>query len=698
MDLIRIPEAKAEEFQPANRREEFGYVPAIDGLRAVAVVSVMLAHLDAHLLPGGFAGVDVFFVISGLVVTASLQRDLSTNFPRYIASFYARRIIRILPALLVMLVTTALLTVLFIPPSWLSSDIPKVGLAAFYGWSNVALVRVDNYFSPRAEYIPFTHTWSLSVEEQFYLIFPLLLFLAAAAAKWGRARTGSFVLLVLPIILSFGILAVISPSHPEHAFYSLPARFWELGLGALLFLALREPRLSAAAKRFQIALAWIGVGGIALAFLFAHPSAFPFPWAIPAVLGALSLSAAAVVSDGSPCLLVRLLAARPVVFVGLISYALYLWHWVVYTLARWTIGLQDPRVMIGAVLLSVALASLSTFLLERPLRRSRWLLSQPKGHVIGTGLAAAVMGYCLAWIIFEHRTLLSLSRVQADFAAWYGGVEPVLPPGCRYDTEQLALLGKGWRRTSALRCGSAPPPDRSLFVAGDSHATAYGLMTSGATRELGLTQVLYHRSGCPLFNLIAPPDDDCAHFGNTVIADIVARSRPGDVVFLASLRLRRAIDQFGAIAPEKIAASEARDRARGGSDAALAEASKALETLQAAGLRVIIDLPKPMFPAPAFRCVDWFNRSNPDCGGGLRTRREAQEKLRASAVARIDQLVDQYPALIKWDALPLLCDAKECSAISPSGPLFLDGDHLTAHAQEKLMPSFTALLREVLGQ
>src|SRR5690625_4326037 len=156
----------------------FPYVPAIDGLRAIAVLAVLIYHLDAAFLPGGFAGVDVFFVISGYVVARSLVSRSGESFGQFLMGFYSRRIRRIVPALILCLLVTALFTVLFIPDSWLSSTTHQVGLYAFFGLSNFALVWFqDDYFSPRAEFNPFVHTWSLGVEEQFYFVFPLLIFL-----------------------------------------------------------------------------------------------------------------------------------------------------------------------------------------------------------------------------------------------------------------------------------------------------------------------------------------------------------------------------------------------------------------------------------------------------------------------------------------------------------------------------------------
>jgi peptidoglycan/LPS O-acetylase OafA/YrhL len=163
------------------------HVPYIDGLRAVAVLSVMLYHLHASWLPGGLAGVDVFFVISGFVVSASVGELESMRLSRFVLYFYSRRVQRIAPALIVCLLVTALVSALLIPSAWLSDANAKTGIFAFFGLANVILARTgDDYFAPRVEFNPYVHTWSLGVEEQFYLVFPLLFFLwvGARPRRW----------------------------------------------------------------------------------------------------------------------------------------------------------------------------------------------------------------------------------------------------------------------------------------------------------------------------------------------------------------------------------------------------------------------------------------------------------------------------------------------------------------------------------
>jgi len=222
--------------EPARPGAQVAYVPGIDGLRAVAVVAVMVFHLVPWALPGGFVGVDIFFVISGFVVTGSLMRDSALPLPRFVLAFYARRFRRIVPALVACLCTTVVVSVAFIPQAWLSESLRSTALSAFFGFSNFALVATDDgYFAPRSEFNPFTHTWSLAVEEQFYLVFPVLLFLAISRpqTRVASAFRGLFVVLCLA---SLAWSAWATARAPSQAYYMLASRFWELGAGSALCL------------------------------------------------------------------------------------------------------------------------------------------------------------------------------------------------------------------------------------------------------------------------------------------------------------------------------------------------------------------------------------------------------------------------------------------------------------------------------
>ncbi len=178
------------------------YRPDIDGLRAVAVLSVVLYHLHGVWLPGGYGGVDIFFVISGFVVASSLAASKVDSFAGFLGEFYARRLARILPALVAVLISTALMSTLFIPKAWLSEFADSTARYAFFGLSNLIMQNnADTYFAPRAEFNPFTHTWSLGVEEQYYLLAPLFVYFWLRAYRRGQTQRAHWAIGILALFM-----------------------------------------------------------------------------------------------------------------------------------------------------------------------------------------------------------------------------------------------------------------------------------------------------------------------------------------------------------------------------------------------------------------------------------------------------------------------------------------------------------------
>ena len=679
----------------ANRLQQGGYVPEIDGLRAIAVGTVMLYHLKASLMPGGFTGVDVFFVISGYVVSASLYRDARGSFLSRLQRFYARRIMRIAPALMACLLVAIAATALFIPSSWLSSSIEKTANFSFFGASNFALVGADSYFSPRPEFNPFTHTWSLAVEEQFYVLFPFIFLLWAHFRKPGtRANLAASALLPIVSLISFYLLWRTSQSNPEAAFYMLPSRFWELGAGALLFqLQLNHPAQLAALARSRLATA-LGVGLTLLSAVAADRLAFPFPWAIPSVLGAwLLLNAIAPQSTDQP--VARLLRSAPMTFVGKLSYPLYLWHWPIYSLMRWTVGLETPPQMLAALGLAFLLADLSYSYLEKPFRKGGWVHAQRKSLVLIGGVVAIVACWGLGRLMFISQDRLSLSVVMHDKYAWLPDARPPHQRSTPCIQEIQGAIDGALTRIKRSTCVQAP--QTRLFVLGDSHAAAYAAMFTKLTAEQGVEVSLNHLTiGCSAGNLLRPATPECAAALQSSVDDILRRAVPGDIVFLASLRMNRLSGQWGRNDPEEIAFLASSPKAAEDRRLAYDEAVQLIRKFTDKGLRVIIDAPKPVFWASPFRCSDWFNAGGPICRGGLEVDRQETLETRQPVMDSLAELGKTFPNLVIWDPLPLLCPNETCQAVTKAGPLFFDGDHLSGFGARLLYPSFLTILQPLL--
>ena len=676
----------------------------IDGLRALAVVSVMLYHLSATLLPGGFVGVDIFFVISGFVVSASLanvatERDGHLlRFDRFVAFFYARRLARIAPALILVLLTTAFFATLFVPRAWLSEFNERTGLYAFFGLSNWVLqTNVDTYFAPRAEFNPYTHTWSLGVEEQFYLVFPFLFFLWVAAQRALTRRLATASLIGLGIASLAGCIWAMKHA-PTAAFYGIAFRFWELATGVALFQVTANGSDTATRRRWLATVApWLGIVVISVTFLYANAVQFPWFWALPPVVGAALLIGGTRADVTHPVR--RLFAHSALVWIGKRSYSLYLWHWPVYVLLRWTTGIDQWLTQLIAIAVTFALAAASYRWIELPIRHHSALQRRTPALRVAVFLLALVAGWGLMKALFAAQPLLGLSTVSRHATDWYvtNRMPPVagLTPLCKVDMAYRTLAGGQVISYVPTGCPVAAAPEK-LFAIGDSHATAYLPMFDRLSTETGIAVSVYTAAGCGLLDLKMPMAvgraPGCIEFARAAVADVKALAKAGDVVFLASLRQWRYADQWAAFDEKEVLATANSDTAKTWAQQALAEAPEWLYPLAASGAKILFEAPKPIFKSPTFRCADWFNAGNPICRGGIVQSRADLEVLRAPILNSMRTLAAVNPAITIWDPFPLLCPSETCSAVVDGKPLFFDGDHLSSHGNMVLYPAFREAL------
>lgn len=339
---------------------EYTWRPEIDGLRAIAVLAVIVNHLDEDFLPSGHLGVDVFFVISGYVITESLKNKFTGNVASDLIDFYSRRIKRLFPALATCVVVTGFVACLFERDPSASL---RTGLLAIVGLSNFYLVRTSSdYFGSSVDYNYFTQTWSLAVEEQFYLIYPLL-FLALYGSGFFKQRVLAICIALLSAF-SLLIFFIFFDSHPTISFYLMPFRFWEIGMGCVLSMASID-WIHRASKNFLKALSILSVITIFGAFLF--PRDLGFAATVIIVLSTLMM----IMSTTPGSSIFSLLTCRGMIFIGKISYSLYLWHWSVIVLFRFTLGMQWAFIPMQVALM-FAMASMSYYWIENPLRNAQW--------------------------------------------------------------------------------------------------------------------------------------------------------------------------------------------------------------------------------------------------------------------------------------------------------------------------------------
>lgn len=444
------------------RPGEGGYRPDIDGLRAIAVLAVMAYHLGFRPAPGGFVGVDVFFVISGYLIGALVFADVRAGQFSFMR-FYVRRIRRLFPALFVMLAATGLASAWVLYPETYH-DFGESLAAAVASTSNIYFWLTSDYFDTASLTNPLLHTWSLSVEEQFYLVFPPL---ALAIVRFAPKHAGRVMLLVGAA--SFACYAASTLFAPEAAFYLLPNRAWELALG--IYLAVTPALMFKPALRTPVAVSGLILIGASILF-FKEELAGLAP--VPACIGAAMIIAA---QRGGGNWVSAALSWRPLVFTGLISYSLYLWHWPIIVLYQYRFGetflaLTEKLELAGVIF---ALSVLSWLFVERPFRRG----SSPTSRVFyAAGAGAAVIAVAAFAIVVSQGFP---RRFDADVVRLASYLE------YRRDLnadDQVCLLN-GTREVFAdfdqARCLRRAPDRPNILLVGDSHA---------ANLREGLTAVL----------------------------------------------------------------------------------------------------------------------------------------------------------------------------------------------------------------
>lgn len=383
-----------------------GFRSDIEGLRAVAILLVVFAHAHVPGFPGGFVGVDVFFVLSGYLITGLLLKEASQSGSIDFASFYARRFRRLMPALMVMLLVVCGTAALALSAQ-AQIDQASAAAAAALWLSNMHFsLSSVGYFAADAEQNLFLHTWSLGVEEQFYLVWPALVLFAGSATHPRRLR------LVMGAVLAGSLAACVwlTTAEPNFAFYSMPTRAWQFAGGALALLGVQRVRLSPTTARLA---GWAGLGLILWSAITLTPAS-PYPgWRalVPSVGTALILVAGALRPTegvGKP------LSTYPMQWIGRVSYSWYLWHWPVLLLGDALIPMADgPRraLMVAA---SFAIACLSYRYVETPFQNNSRILRRPRRLIAVTAAAMAVL---VAGTVAWHGRATALDASEVRFTA-----------------------------------------------------------------------------------------------------------------------------------------------------------------------------------------------------------------------------------------------------------------------------------------
>jgi peptidoglycan/LPS O-acetylase OafA/YrhL len=653
----------------SNTRAGRHYRPDIDGLRAISILGVLVFHSFPEFARGGFVGVDVFFVISGFLIGGLIFAELDEGRFSF-RHFYARRIRRIFPALIVVLVFAYVAGwfVLF-PEEYRQLGKHLAGAATFL--SNFVLLDEAGYFDATAATKPLLHLWSLAIEEQFYVLWPVYV--------WLMTRKPRFFLRLTIFLCAVSFALSVGLASRSVAFYSPVSRFWEIMSGSLLAYVGRSPSSPAIADKWKNVGAWLGLVLVFLAIFLTPEKEFPGWWAIPPVLGTCLL----IFAGPNAWLNRHILALRPIVSIGTISYPLYLWHWPLLAFA-WVIngsaslasvygGGPEAATKVSLLAVSLILSYLTLFYVERPIR-----FGQRRGvkAMLAAGLMLLLGAVGLATVAAHGIDSRPVARINERLAE-----DLKIPTATRTSNESCQrLLGADLRGQSVCLANSANP---TVMIYGDSqamamHSAIYAGRVSLPAVLLATNSENYMHPACLHqvdFDAWLKGDEPC---------QIVARNALRIVADTPSIRT--VVVHFQSDNPFYL------DRAK------IERIQKAF--LQA-GKEVIYVLGEPGFWSPIAACrprqIDVLGYDlSPAPRGVCRQERSSLAKYQTPQRQYIAELRRNDPNVFLYDPLPSFCDAQFCYQAGPEGALFWTLQHVNEKGSLRLLNDFLTWARSNL--
>lgn len=637
--------------------------PDIEGLRAIAVLLVVACHAGVPWLQGGYVGVDVFFVISGYLITRLLQTEYHREGQLNLSGFYARRVRRLLPALALMIAAVLVgIRVLHSPfeqPVMLQSVFATVLYISnlHFAWG------ATDYWGADAKQDPLLHTWSLGVEEQFYVVWPLLFLLlmfllrkARPAVIWGSAG--------LLMLLSFGLSLAWTQTRQPEAFFFPFTRAWEFGAGAILALA--EARLAVRVERPPLSLkggwglAVLGLSTVLLAAVaYDGKTVFPGVAALLPVLGTVTIIAAFSFSGGTGP---KLLSVAPVQWLGRMSYGWYLWHWplLVFGKMLWPETVVWRQLLL--VLAALMLAAISYRLVETPIRQAPRF--RVKGFALGLAVCIPVLFVVLVTQLERSANVLAKKPEYTRFLEIRGSAPAVYAAGCDHWFYDAVVV----------KCvGGAAEGGKTAVLLGDSHAGQWFSAFHSLLSEDGWRLVFITKSACPIvdesyfYEKIGRIYRECDAWRAAALAEI-ASMKPDLVIVAGSENYPFTPAQWHTGSMNAISF--------------LARASRKVAILR--------DTPLPGIDAPACLARKAWQ---PDLYASSCTYR--LDKALSSGLKEMHQAIAAEIENVEFiDMTPFICDRPVCGVVDGDVIKFRDGNHLSDKFVRRLAPDLGALLRK----
>ncbi len=655
---------------PAADRPEHasGYRADIDGLRALAVLAVIAFHAKIAGFEGGYVGVDVFFVISGFLITSILRREIG-NGTYSLLRFYERRIRRILPALLLMCAVTLGVAALFFIPRDYKDLAQSAGATAGFV-SNLYFWRKAGYFDQAAEWKPLVHTWSLGVEEQYYILWPLILVvlcrLSPRAMRWSIAALAA---------ASLAIAAVLVEEEPRAAFYLLPARMWELLAGAALALGLL-PAPGAGGRGV------LGVGGLVaiLAAILLFDAKTPFP-GIAALLPCLGAMAIVAAGSGGTSAATRFLALRGLAALGRVSYSLYLWHWPMLVLPQYyLLRALTPMETAGLLAASYAVALISYRFIETPFRRG---LKMRRPALFAGALAA--MAVIVGVGVAGWRANGFPGRFDARVSAYATAATDTNPLQRICDRRSPGQVTAG----GACRIGQ-PEAAPSFAVFGDSFGDALLPGLDRAGRDTGKAGYGFTYSGCyPLVGHVQ--EAECGPYTDAVLAFLMAHPEIRTVFVVSRWTSALWSTRFGAYAQDELWLADGQS-----SEKSQAENARVVERSLGRFLSALADrrvvavayVPEQRVDVPRDLALRAWRGLDLDIGIDRATYDVRQAPVRDL----LERMMAEHRHFSVIDVGAALCSDKSCPARIGDTVLYADDNHMSTAGALLLAPRFARAL------
>jgi peptidoglycan/LPS O-acetylase OafA/YrhL len=702
--MSRYSIASPASLQPATTPrpvpEAWRFRPDIEGLRAVAILLVVGYHTGSVVFRGGYVGVDVFFVISGFLITGQLYRELEKRGRVSLPRFYARRVIRLVPAAAAAVLATLGAAWHWMPPGTLRT-MGWDALASGTYWMNIRLaVEGTDYLAAQRDVSPLQHFWSLGVEEQFYLIWPVLLVSASviALSSWASARSVWLAVIVVTAG-SFVLCVTQAGSGSPWAYFGLPARAWELGAGALIALGVR--RLVLLHAGFGAFLSWAGLFLIAVSAVFLSSRSSPGWDLVAPVAGAALVIIGG--CAGSAAGVVKLLGKGPMQGLGALSYGWYLWHWPVLLVAPYVLGHQ-PSLLVKIALVVGALipAYVSLVAIENRLRLSPAVKDRPwRGLAIGAGTTVFTAVVALLTLIIPLPVVAGTAAVAAEPVATV-----ITDPA---ELQRLIVAGS---QATALPAGLTPnladaptdyPRDGDCLVPADEKSISYSIGLGCERRGFV--------AGPPAATVVLFGDSHAQHWYDAL--NVVAQQRKWRLVVFTKTNCDAALGEVTKTATSKVAYTECdqwRDEAltriaqirprlvvmsglsrglnplgrTGNADTNWADAWQAtVQRVKTAGAQPVILEDNPFPRVNVLDCLAEHPQAIRSCDLKAAA---VVDRSRQRAIHRMAEADD----VLDIDTTPWFCTGTVCPAVVDDIPVYRDTNHITA--------TYSKLLGGVLGK